>query len=220
MLFQGKDFSWVRHIIIAVVLLTFINLLVIFAPSILGIFGLIGVWQCPVPVSSAGLWLTHLCLSFPFLPHWDQAACGGPSLVPAPSNWFPCTSCLPCCPLTLALPLDISLEPPSWAPPAWHSFWCQGADCRGGYGDSARTWCPWVPGKLARPEGGRRGREPSPAVGLAHLSCTMETLCPLCPCLLQVPPLLPASSLSSRPSSTSALCPRTRSHCVPLQKSW
>uniref|UniRef100_A0A8C6Z9J3 Solute carrier family 38 member 3 n=1 Tax=Nothoprocta perdicaria TaxID=30464 RepID=A0A8C6Z9J3_NOTPE len=42
MLFQGKDFSWVRHIIIAVILLTFINLLVIFAPSILGIFGLIG----------------------------------------------------------------------------------------------------------------------------------------------------------------------------------
>lgn len=42
MLFQGKDFSWIRHIIIAIVLLTSINLLVIFAPSILGIFGLIG----------------------------------------------------------------------------------------------------------------------------------------------------------------------------------
>ncbi|XP_035750539.1 sodium-coupled neutral amino acid transporter 3 [Egretta garzetta] len=41
MLFQGKDFSWIRHVSIAVVLLTFINLLVIFAPSILGIFGLI-----------------------------------------------------------------------------------------------------------------------------------------------------------------------------------
>ncbi|XP_009868044.1 PREDICTED: sodium-coupled neutral amino acid transporter 3-like, partial [Apaloderma vittatum] len=41
MLFQGKDFSWIRHVTIAVVLLTFINLLVIFAPSILGIFGLI-----------------------------------------------------------------------------------------------------------------------------------------------------------------------------------
>ncbi|NWX93551.1 S38A5 protein, partial [Nothoprocta pentlandii] len=47
MLFQGKDFSWVRHIIIAVVLLTFINLLVIFAPSILGIFGLIGATSAP-----------------------------------------------------------------------------------------------------------------------------------------------------------------------------
>ncbi|XP_009886056.1 PREDICTED: sodium-coupled neutral amino acid transporter 3 [Charadrius vociferus] len=42
MLFQGKDFSWIRHVTIAVVLLTFINLLVIFAPSILGIFGMIG----------------------------------------------------------------------------------------------------------------------------------------------------------------------------------
>lgn len=44
MLFQGKDFSWIRHVTIALVLLTFINLLVIFAPSILGIFGMIGVW--------------------------------------------------------------------------------------------------------------------------------------------------------------------------------
>lgn len=52
MLFQGKNFSWIRHIAIAVILLTFINLLVIFAPSILGIFGLIGEWQhCPVPVT-------------------------------------------------------------------------------------------------------------------------------------------------------------------------
>ncbi|KAL7985952.1 hypothetical protein Chor_011118 [Crotalus horridus] len=42
MLFPDKDFSWIRHIIIAFVLLSSINLLVIFAPSILGIFGLIG----------------------------------------------------------------------------------------------------------------------------------------------------------------------------------
>ncbi|ETE66704.1 Sodium-coupled neutral amino acid transporter 3, partial [Ophiophagus hannah] len=42
MLFPEKDFSWIRHIIIAFLLLTSINLLVIFAPSILGIFGLIG----------------------------------------------------------------------------------------------------------------------------------------------------------------------------------
>lgn len=52
MLFQGKNFSWIRHVAIAVILLTFINLLVIFAPSILGIFGLIGEWQCcPIPVT-------------------------------------------------------------------------------------------------------------------------------------------------------------------------
>uniref|UniRef100_A0A8D0G781 Solute carrier family 38 member 3 n=1 Tax=Sphenodon punctatus TaxID=8508 RepID=A0A8D0G781_SPHPU len=47
MLFQDKDFSWIRHIVIAVVLLTSINLLVIFAPSILGIFGMIGATSAP-----------------------------------------------------------------------------------------------------------------------------------------------------------------------------
>uniref|UniRef100_A0A669QK60 Solute carrier family 38 member 3 n=1 Tax=Phasianus colchicus TaxID=9054 RepID=A0A669QK60_PHACC len=47
MLFQGKNFSWIRHVAIAVILLTFINLLVIFAPSILGIFGLIGATSAP-----------------------------------------------------------------------------------------------------------------------------------------------------------------------------
>ncbi|XP_020644903.1 sodium-coupled neutral amino acid transporter 3 [Pogona vitticeps] len=47
MLFQDKEFSWLRHCIIAVVLLTSINLLVIFAPSILGIFGLIGATSAP-----------------------------------------------------------------------------------------------------------------------------------------------------------------------------
>lgn len=61
MLFQGKDFSWIRHVTIAVVLLTFINLLVIFAPSILGIFGMIGVWQRPTPV-----------------PHWVPGVVGSP----------------------------------------------------------------------------------------------------------------------------------------------
>ncbi|KAH0629987.1 hypothetical protein JD844_012511 [Phrynosoma platyrhinos] len=47
MLFQDKEFCWIRHTIIAVVLLTSINLLVIFAPSILGIFGLIGATSAP-----------------------------------------------------------------------------------------------------------------------------------------------------------------------------
>ncbi|XP_053151158.1 sodium-coupled neutral amino acid transporter 3 isoform X2 [Hemicordylus capensis] len=47
MLFQDKDFSWIRHTVIAAVLLTSINLLVIFAPSILGIFGLIGATSAP-----------------------------------------------------------------------------------------------------------------------------------------------------------------------------
>lgn len=42
MMFPNKTFNWPRHIAIAFSLLTFINLLVIFAPNILGIFGVIG----------------------------------------------------------------------------------------------------------------------------------------------------------------------------------
>uniref|UniRef100_A0A674MQJ5 Solute carrier family 38 member 3a n=1 Tax=Takifugu rubripes TaxID=31033 RepID=A0A674MQJ5_TAKRU len=47
MVFPNKTFYWPRHIAIAFVLLTFINLLVIFAPNILGIFGIIGATSAP-----------------------------------------------------------------------------------------------------------------------------------------------------------------------------
>ncbi|KAM9799860.1 sodium-coupled neutral amino acid transporter 3-like isoform X1 [Syngnathus typhle] len=47
MLFPTKAFSWLRHIAIAMVLLMFINMLVIFAPNILGIFGIIGATSAP-----------------------------------------------------------------------------------------------------------------------------------------------------------------------------
>ncbi|XP_034389030.1 sodium-coupled neutral amino acid transporter 3-like isoform X2 [Cyclopterus lumpus] len=47
MVFPNKTFNWPRHIAIALVLLTFINLLVIFAPNILGIFGVIGATSAP-----------------------------------------------------------------------------------------------------------------------------------------------------------------------------
>ncbi|KAF6101134.1 solute carrier family 38 member 3 [Phyllostomus discolor] len=47
MLFQGQEFSWLRHVLIAAGLLTCINLLVIFAPNILGIFGIIGATSAP-----------------------------------------------------------------------------------------------------------------------------------------------------------------------------
>ncbi|XP_061544647.1 sodium-coupled neutral amino acid transporter 3-like [Phycodurus eques] len=47
MLFPTKAFSWLRHVAIALVLLTFINMLVIFAPNILGIFGIIGATSAP-----------------------------------------------------------------------------------------------------------------------------------------------------------------------------
>ncbi|CAH6777739.1 sodium-coupled neutral amino acid transporter 3 [Phodopus roborovskii] len=47
MLFQNQEFSWLRHVLIATGLLTCINLLVIFAPNILGIFGVIGATSAP-----------------------------------------------------------------------------------------------------------------------------------------------------------------------------
>ncbi|MBN3302056.1 S38A3 protein, partial [Amia calva] len=47
MLFPNKTFNWLRHIAIAVCLLTLINMLVIFAPNILGIFGVIGATSAP-----------------------------------------------------------------------------------------------------------------------------------------------------------------------------
>uniref|UniRef100_A0AAR2LE07 Amino acid transporter transmembrane domain-containing protein n=1 Tax=Pygocentrus nattereri TaxID=42514 RepID=A0AAR2LE07_PYGNA len=47
MIFPNKTFHWLRHIAIAVVLLIFINMLVIFAPNILGIFGIIGATSAP-----------------------------------------------------------------------------------------------------------------------------------------------------------------------------
>ncbi|KAM8758136.1 sodium-coupled neutral amino acid transporter 3 [Rhynchonycteris naso] len=47
MLFQNQEFSWLRHSLIAISLLACINLLVIFAPNILGIFGIIGATSAP-----------------------------------------------------------------------------------------------------------------------------------------------------------------------------
>ncbi|XP_061113140.1 sodium-coupled neutral amino acid transporter 3-like [Conger conger] len=47
MLFPNKTFNWLRHTAIAIILLTFINMLVIFAPDILGIFGIIGATSAP-----------------------------------------------------------------------------------------------------------------------------------------------------------------------------
>ncbi|XP_008284342.1 sodium-coupled neutral amino acid transporter 3 isoform X2 [Stegastes partitus] len=47
MLFPTKSFNWIRHTCIALVLLTLINMLVIFAPNILGIFGIIGATSAP-----------------------------------------------------------------------------------------------------------------------------------------------------------------------------
>ncbi|XP_033938076.1 sodium-coupled neutral amino acid transporter 3-like [Pseudochaenichthys georgianus] len=47
MLFPTKSFNWLRHIGIAMVLLTLINMLVIFAPNILSIFSIIGATSAP-----------------------------------------------------------------------------------------------------------------------------------------------------------------------------
>uniref|UniRef100_A0A3B5MB95 Sodium-coupled neutral amino acid symporter 2 n=1 Tax=Xiphophorus couchianus TaxID=32473 RepID=A0A3B5MB95_9TELE len=46
LLFPGKDFSWIRHVIITVSLLAGTNILVIFVPSIRDIFGFIGISKC------------------------------------------------------------------------------------------------------------------------------------------------------------------------------
>ncbi|XP_078531490.1 sodium-coupled neutral amino acid transporter 4 [Lissotriton helveticus] len=42
MLFPGRQFNWIRHILIAAIILAFNNLLVIFVPTIKDIFGFIG----------------------------------------------------------------------------------------------------------------------------------------------------------------------------------
>ncbi|KAK9525487.1 hypothetical protein VZT92_016186 [Zoarces viviparus] len=42
LLFSGREFSWIRHILIAAAILAFNNLLVIFVPTIRDIFGFIG----------------------------------------------------------------------------------------------------------------------------------------------------------------------------------
>ncbi|XP_073177538.1 sodium-coupled neutral amino acid transporter 5 isoform X1 [Lepidochelys kempii] len=47
LLFHGKDFSWVRHVSIAIGLLFVVNLLVIFVPNIRDIFGVIGATSAP-----------------------------------------------------------------------------------------------------------------------------------------------------------------------------
>uniref|UniRef100_A0A8C7EZT1 Solute carrier family 38 member 3 n=1 Tax=Oncorhynchus kisutch TaxID=8019 RepID=A0A8C7EZT1_ONCKI len=47
MFFSSKSFNWLRHVAIAITLLSLINILVIFAPNILGIFGIIGATSAP-----------------------------------------------------------------------------------------------------------------------------------------------------------------------------
>ncbi|XP_035378117.1 sodium-coupled neutral amino acid transporter 3-like [Electrophorus electricus] len=47
LLFPEKPFHWARHIFIAVCLLFFVNLLVIFVPNIRDIFGIIGATSAP-----------------------------------------------------------------------------------------------------------------------------------------------------------------------------
>ncbi|XP_037831094.1 sodium-coupled neutral amino acid transporter 4 isoform X2 [Kryptolebias marmoratus] len=42
LLFSGRDFSWIRHLLIAAAILAFNNMLVIFVPTIRDIFGFIG----------------------------------------------------------------------------------------------------------------------------------------------------------------------------------
>uniref|UniRef100_A0A8C2Q0I0 Solute carrier family 38 member 3b n=1 Tax=Cyprinus carpio TaxID=7962 RepID=A0A8C2Q0I0_CYPCA len=74
MMFPNKTFNWIRHVAIAVILLTFINILVIFAPNILGIFGIIGATSAPClififPAAAcfAGLGMLFMIMSLSFI---------------------------------------------------------------------------------------------------------------------------------------------------------
>uniref|UniRef100_A0A8C5BZP4 Solute carrier family 38 member 3a n=1 Tax=Gadus morhua TaxID=8049 RepID=A0A8C5BZP4_GADMO len=83
MLFPNKTFNWPRHVAIAVVLLSLINLLVIFAPNILGIFGIIGATSAP-------------CLIFIFpavfylriVPNEEEPLRSPPKIMVIPPHWL------------------------------------------------------------------------------------------------------------------------------------
>lgn len=107
MMFQSQEeFSWLRHVLIAICLLTCINLLVIFAPNILGIFGIIGeslalLGVAPENFPSANpgrllssyptveRWLLAMGTTYP--PVWDFVgkAIPIPSEGSEPLSWFP-----------------------------------------------------------------------------------------------------------------------------------
>ncbi|CAJ0928688.1 unnamed protein product, partial [Ranitomeya imitator] len=109
MLFQDKEFSWLRHSLIAVVLLTLINLLVIFAPTILGIFGVIGATSAP-------------CLIFIFpaifyiriMPKDKEPTKSPPKILTSASLHpaFPC--CLLCRPRVLFMIMSLSFIIIDW----------------------------------------------------------------------------------------------------------
>lgn len=66
MLFKNQEFNWLRHTLIAVGLLTCINLLVIFAPNILGIFGVIGEGLAQLCIETG-----HRPREFPICKSWQ-----------------------------------------------------------------------------------------------------------------------------------------------------
>lgn len=79
MLFSNRDFSWLRHVLIAVILLTGINLLVIFAPNILGIFGVIGkclaLWCVKVGYHPRGSFNSRSLNWNPTFKPWQRISC-------------------------------------------------------------------------------------------------------------------------------------------------
>uniref|UniRef100_A0A8C8RM20 Solute carrier family 38 member 5 n=1 Tax=Pelusios castaneus TaxID=367368 RepID=A0A8C8RM20_9SAUR len=77
LLFHGKDFSWVRHVGIAVCLLFVVNLLVIFVPNIRDIFGVIGksLASNGLGVSSPRQVVPGWCYMWPFPSH-PHPRCG------------------------------------------------------------------------------------------------------------------------------------------------
>lgn len=76
MMFQSQEFSWPQHTLIAIILLTCINLLVIFAPNILGIFGIIGEGPALLGVAPQNLPSANpgrLLSSYPTAEQWPLA---------------------------------------------------------------------------------------------------------------------------------------------------
>uniref|UniRef100_A0A8C6K7R0 Solute carrier family 38 member 4 n=1 Tax=Nothobranchius furzeri TaxID=105023 RepID=A0A8C6K7R0_NOTFU len=64
LLFSGRDFSWIRHMVIAAAILLFNNMLVIFVPTIRDIFGFIGKSCSHVLTPHSYSYLYKLIISF------------------------------------------------------------------------------------------------------------------------------------------------------------
>lgn len=75
LLFSGREFSWIRHMVIAAGILAFNNLLVIFVPTIRDIFGFIGEPRLRLLWSTGNCLCNSLCACCVWVCHTQQR-CG------------------------------------------------------------------------------------------------------------------------------------------------